>query len=171
MRCCSTPAFASGDAALVGRQHIQKDGTIKVRTEKTGAEINIGIVPPLREALDAGPHGKPEVLNLLTGVRGDAWDKNYLGWWFGDRCKAIGLDRSAHGLRKAAARLYAEGGATVPELMALFGWKNPAMAIFYVEQANKKKLALNAQANMKWDRNRNVIAPHPTLGEAYSAKS
>jgi integrase len=63
--------FRVGDAARVGRQHVQKDGTIKIRTEKTGAEINIEIVAPLQRALDAGPHGRTDVLNLLISVRGD----------------------------------------------------------------------------------------------------
>jgi integrase len=100
-----------GDAARLGRQHVQRDGTIKIRTEKTGADVSIGVVPPLSRALAAGPHGSPDALNFLTMASGAAWDKNYLGWWFGERCRAIGLDRSAHGLRKASARLYAERGA------------------------------------------------------------
>ena len=60
-------------------------------------------MPPLKRALAAGPHGRPEVLNFLTTARGKAWDKQYLGGWFADACRAIGLNRSAHGLRKASA--------------------------------------------------------------------
>ena len=140
-----------GDAARLGKQHVQRDGTVKLRTEKTGAEINIGIAPPLRRALDAGPLGRPEVLNFLTSAQGRPFPKGYLGHWFGARCRAIGLDRSAHGLRKAAARRYAERGATVPQLMALFGWKSPKVAMHYVEMANRKKMALDAQRSMNWD--------------------
>jgi integrase len=155
--------FRVGDAARVGRQHVQKDGTIKIKTEKTGTEVEIDIVPPLKRALAAGPHGRPEVLNFLTTARGKAWDKNYLGWWFGDACRAIGLNRSAHGLRKAAARRYAERGATVPQLMALFGWRTPAMAIHYVQMAERKTMALAAQRGMDWDEIENGISPHPRL--------
>src|SRR5262249_27870677 len=46
-----------------------------------------------------------------------------------------------HGLRKNAGNLLAENGATVPQIMAVLGHKTPAMAIYYIEQANKKKLA------------------------------
>ena len=153
-----------GDAARLGKQHVQRDGTIKLTTEKTGREVEIDIVPPLKRALDAGPHGNPEVLNFLTSARGKAWDKNYLGWWFGERCRAISLDRSAHGLRKTAARRYAEAGKTVPQLMALFGWRIPAMAIHYVEMANRKKMALAAQRSMNWDEIENRLAPTLDLG-------
>ena len=43
-----------GDAARLGRQHVQSDGTIKLRTEKTAADVTIGVVPPLARALAAG---------------------------------------------------------------------------------------------------------------------
>jgi integrase len=155
-----------GDAARLGRQHVLKDGTIKLRTEKTGADVTIGIVPPLARALAAGPHGSPEALNFLTTSSGQAWGKNYLGRWFGERCQAIGLDRSAHGLRKAAARLYAERGATVPQLMALFGWRDPSVAMHYVARADRKRMALDAQRSMgDWDQTRNRNSPTPFLGE------
>jgi integrase len=114
--------------------------------------------------------GRPEELAFLTSVRGRAWDKNFLGWWFGDRCRAIGLDRSAHGLRKASARLYAEHGKTVTQLMALFGWKTPQIAIHYVEMANRKRMALDAQRGMDWDEIENKLSPTLNLGGGKSAK-
>ena len=152
-----------GDAARLGRQHIQRDGTIKIRTEKASAEVSIEIVPPLKRALDAGPHGRPEVLNFLSTARGHAWSKTYLGHWFGERCKAIGLDRSAHGLRKASARLYAEAGMKEQALMSLFGWRDPSMAHYYVKRADRKKMAIAAQRSMNWDEIENRISAHPVL--------
>ena len=161
-----------GDAAWLGRQHVQRDGTIKLRTEKTGADVTIGIVPPLARALAAGPHGRPEVLNFVTGARGRAMDKTTLGHWFGAACQAIGLDRSAHGLRKASARLYAERGASVAQLMALFGWRTPAIAMRYVAMADRKRMALDAQRSMgDWDQMRNRNSPTPGLGGGTGGKT
>jgi integrase len=160
-----------GDATRFGRQHV-KDGIIKLRTEKTGADIRIGIVPPLARALAAGPHGRPEVLNFITGSRGQAVDKSTFGHWFGARCKAIGLDRSAHGLRKASARLYAERGASVAQLMALFGWSNPAVAMRYCAKANRTAMALDAQAAMgEWERAVNKLPPPINSGEGKRGKN
>jgi hypothetical protein len=85
-----------GDAARLGRQHIQKDGAIKLRTEKTGADVVIGIVPPLARAFVAGPHGRHEVLNFITGARGRPMDKSPLGHWFGAACQAIGSHNSQY---------------------------------------------------------------------------
>jgi hypothetical protein len=45
------------------------------------------------------------------------------GNWFSDRCNAAGLPQCSDiGLRKAGAALAAEKGASVHELMAIFGW-------------------------------------------------
>ena len=54
-------------------------------------------------------------------------------------------------LRKAAARRCAERGATVSQLMALFGWRTLQMALHYVEMANRKRMSLDAQLQMNWD--------------------
>ena len=45
-----------------------------------------------------------------------------------------------HGLRKAGATFAAEAGATERQLMAIFGWKDPALARRYTDAASKKKL-------------------------------
>jgi hypothetical protein len=48
--------------------------------------------------------------------------------------------------------------------MALFGWRTPAMAMHYVAMANRKKMALDAQAGMDWEEIANTISPTPVLG-------
>ena len=117
-----------GDAARLGRQHLQKDGTIKLRTEKTGADVVIGVVPPLARALAPDRIGVLRCSTSSLALADGRWTKPPSGR-FGAACQAIGLDRSAHGPRKASARLYPERGATVPQIMALFGWRTPAMAL------------------------------------------
>jgi integrase len=141
------------DAARLGKQHLQKDGTIKIKTQKRGVTVQMDIVPPLRRALDAGPHGKPEELAFLTAKRSKrAFRAEYLGAWFANAARAIGLEeRTAHGIRKAAARRYAENGATVNQLMAIFGWTDPKIAMHYVAMADRKRLALDAQRAIAWD--------------------
>jgi integrase len=141
------------DAARLGKQHLQKDGTIKIKTQKRGVTVQMDIVPPLRRALDTGPQGKPEELAFLTAKRSKrAFRAEYLGTWFANAARAIGLDqRTAHGIRKAAARRYAENGATVNQLMAIFGWTDPKIAMHYVAMADRKRLALDAQRAIAWD--------------------
>ena len=45
-----------GDAVLLGRQHV-RNGVATLRTEKTGTEVNIPILPVLSETLATGPTG------------------------------------------------------------------------------------------------------------------
>ena len=134
-----------GDAARLGRQHVQKDGTIQIRTEKTGATVYLPILPPLRQALDAGPHGRAGELAFITGPRGHAWGKAHLGDQFAEAAEQAGLvGCTAHGLRKASATRCAEAGATVNQMMAMFGWVRPDMAIKYTFGASKKLMAADA---------------------------
>ena len=69
------------------------------------------------------------------------------GGWFRARCDAAGLPNcSAHGLRKAGAARAAENGATVHELMAIFGWLSLKEAERYTAAAERRHLARNASA-------------------------
>jgi integrase len=154
-----------GDAARLGRQHVQKDGTIQIKTEKTGTDVFLPVLPPLREALATGPHGRPEELAFITGPRGRAWGKGHLGGWFAEAAERAGLvDCTAHGLRKAGAKRCAEAGATVNQMMAIFGWARPDMAIKYTFAASKKRMALEAAPGMVREQTGKVYShlfPHP----------
>jgi integrase len=148
-----------GDAARLGRQHVQRDGTIQIRTEKTGADVFLPVLTPLQRALDAGPHGGDGELAFITGPRGHAWGKAHLGDWFAEAAKKAGLiDCTAHGLRKAGAKRCVEAGATVNQMMAIFGWVRPDMAIKYTFSASKKRMALDGAKGIVREENENVYS-------------
>jgi hypothetical protein len=50
----------------------------------------------------------------------------------------------AHGLRKAAATVAANNGATVAQLEAIFGWEGGRMASLYTRSADRQSLAAGA---------------------------
>jgi hypothetical protein len=54
------------------------------------------------------------------------------------------LDKSGHGVRKAAATEAADNGSTHAELNSIFGWEGDQMASLYTKSANRKKLAAGA---------------------------
>jgi integrase len=160
-----------GDAARLGRQHIQKDGTIQLRNEKTGAVVYLPILAPLRQALAAGPKGRPEQLAFITLGRGTNVGKEHLGAWFSEAAERAGLlDCTAHGIRKAAARRLAEAGATVNQLMAIFGWARPDMAIKYTREASKKHMAAEAIGGLVRNETENVYSLTAFLGEGTVAE-
>jgi integrase len=67
-----------------------------------------------------------------------------------EACVAAGImDKSAHGLRKAAATRAAENGATAHELMAIFGWVDIKEAELYTRAANRRRLAAQAMSKLE----------------------
>lgn len=128
-----------GDATRLGRQHV-KGGIATIKTEKTGTEVTIPILPPLRRSIDAGPVGD---LSFIVGKHGNPMTKESFGNLFRKACREAGVKKSAHGLRKIAATRAAEAGATVAQLEAMFGWSGGRMAALYTKTANRRKLALS----------------------------
>ncbi|WP_049810386.1 tyrosine-type recombinase/integrase [Bradyrhizobium japonicum] len=129
-----------GDAAVVGKQHV-RNGVISIQTEKTGMWVTIPILPELQATLDAGPTGD---LAFIAASSGNPLTKESLGNLFRDACRAAGINKSAHGLRKAAATNAANHGATVAELEAIFGWAGGQMASLYTRSANRRALSAGA---------------------------
>jgi site-specific recombinase XerD len=140
-----------GDAAIIGRQHEKdirnEDGStsrvVQFKTEKSGelVTVTIPILPPLRKTLDTGPTGD---LTWVCGARGRPLTKESFGNNFSEAARKAGIKKSAHGVRKIAATLAAENGATAHELMAIFGWTTIAQAEVYTREAERARLAAGA---------------------------
>lgn len=136
-----------GDAADVGPKHV-KDGLIEILTEKSGRRVLVAlpILDVLQATLDAGPIGTE---TWIIGERGHRFTKESFGNTFSEAATAAGVKKSAHGVRKIAATIAAENGATEAELDALFGWTGGRMAAHYTKTANRSKLAKQAAEKLK----------------------
>lgn len=131
-------AQRSGDVRQMGRQHLQ-GGFLKVRQEKTGAELEL----PLHEALKASLATVPanQMLFLQTG-QGRGFTAAGFGNWFKDACRAADLPHcSAHGLRKAAATRLADAGCSESEIMAFTGHSTSKEVKRYTAKRDQKRLA------------------------------
>lgn len=144
-----------GDAVRLGRQHVL-DGVATIKTEKTGTKVSLPLLEPLLETIAAGPTGD---LAFICGERGQPLTKESFGNVFSDACRAAGIRKSAHGVRKIGATRAAENGATVAELEAIFGWQGGGMASLYTRAADRKRLAANAMEKL-YPRTQAVVAPH-----------
>jgi integrase len=147
------------DVVSLGRQHIRQ-GWLKFIAQKgrhrKPVTIEMPVIAPLQRALDAGPCG--DLTFLMTDL-GKPFTANGFGGWFRSRCDEAGLPQcSAHGLRKAGASLAAENGATVHELMAIFGWLTMKEAERYTQAARRRRLARNAGQLLV--RSTNETSPH-----------
>ena len=146
-----------GDAVEIGKQHVKQtindDGSISriatFKTEKSGetVAVSIPVLDVLQRTLDIGPTGD---LAWIVGARGRPLTKESFGNDFSEAARMAGIKKSAHGVRKIAATIAAENGATEKELDALFGWTDGGRTSgIYTRDANRAKLA--AQAGHKMD--------------------
>jgi integrase len=133
-----------GDAVRFGKQHV-RDSVGTIKTEKTGTEVTLPILPVLAQTLAAGPTGD---LSFIANKYGHPFTKESFGNAFKDACRAAGVPGSAHGLRKIAATRAANAGATVPQLEAIFGWSGGRMASLYTRAADRRRLAIQATSKL-----------------------
>jgi integrase len=135
-----------GDAVRLGRQHVRV-GVATLRTEKSQGQITvtIPILPVLARTLAAGPCGE---LAFIVGEQGKPLTKESFGNAFCDACRAAGVHKSAHGVRKIGATRAANNGATVAELEAIFGWSGGRMASLYTQAADRVRLAKRAMEKL-----------------------
>jgi integrase len=130
-----------GDAVRVGRPHVS-DCVISIRTEKTGIWVTLPILPALAATLEAGPVGD---LTFIAGERGRPMVKESFGTWFRECCRAAGVTKSAHGIRKVSATTAAENGATEADLDSLFGWKRGSgISATYTREASRARISTAA---------------------------
>ena len=114
-------AQRSGDVRLMTHETIA-NGRIRLDQRKTNNAVDVPVVGPLREALDAGPLG--EVLLLETKGGEPFTPKGFYGM-LKKACVKVGLSHCApHGLRKSAARRCREAGCSDEEGMAITGHKS-----------------------------------------------
>jgi integrase len=137
-----------GDIMRLGRQHIQH-GILSLRQQKTGAQVDIPVLPELEAAIEAMP--KAEHLTFLVTEYGKPFTAEGFGNWFRQRCHAAGLpaDLSAHGLRKAGATRLAERGCSDHEIMAWGGWTSIKEVQRYTRAADRKRLARDAARKLR----------------------
>ncbi|MGH6725474.1 MAG: tyrosine-type recombinase/integrase [Pseudolabrys sp.] len=134
------------DVVRMGRQHVQ-DGKIHVRQDKTGARLKIPLHATLASIIDASP---TDHLTYLTTQFGKPFTAAGFGNWFRERCNEAGLPHcSAHGLRKAAARLLAEAGCTEHEIASVTGHASLREIVRYTRAADQERLAVAAMNKVR----------------------
>jgi integrase len=161
--------LSRGDVVRLGRQHVT-NGVIAFRMEKGRGDgvVYPPVLPILAATIAASKTGD---LTFLATERGTPFVKESFGNWFREACREAGCPGSAHGLRKAGATRAAENGATVNQLMALFGWKTEKMALLYTRKADRKRLALQAAQLLVSAQTSNENGPHLGSGAGESVNS
>lgn len=114
-------------------------GRIRLKQSKTSTAVDVPVVAPLRETLDASDLGKTL---LLENKNGDAFTAKGFYNLIKRACIKADLPHcSAHGLRKSAAARLREAGCSDREGMAITGHKSVAMYRKYAGTAGDAELA------------------------------
>jgi len=142
------------DLVQLGRQHV-RDGLLSFRRHKTNVLVEIPVLDGLQAILIEMQ--ATDRLTFLMTEHGKPFTPAGFGGWFRDRCNEAGIPVgfSAHGVRKYAATLRANLGATAHELMAWFGWLTMREAERYTRTAERRQLAASLGQRV------NALFPNP----------
>jgi integrase len=133
------------DIVLFGKQHVH--GEVLVFTQQKNAGRNpvnlcLPVLPVLRKIIEASPTGPT---TFLMTDHGKPFSRAGFGARMRKWCDDAGLPEcTSHGLRKVAATLLAENGATDLQLMAICGWRDIRQAQKYTKAARQKLMAAEA---------------------------
>ena len=119
--------------------------TIKLKQQKTGAELTIPCHPTLQAALREW-RASAQAVTILTNTLGRPWRPQHLSHELPKALGRIGLptDLNVHGLRKLAAAELADAGCSTHEIAAVTGHSTLAMVELYTRSADQQRLAHSA---------------------------
>jgi len=130
-----------GDARVMGPQHV-RNRRLVVTQEKTGATVSLPILAPLAESIMATRSG---AMVFLLSEQGKPFSRKGFGNKFRQWCDEAGLPNcSAHGLRKAAARRFAEAGCSNQQIKAWTGHTTDSEVARYTAAADQAALSDSA---------------------------
>jgi len=130
-----------GDARVMGPQHV-KARRLHVTQEKTGAVVSLPILPALAASIMAANTG---ALVFLLSEQGKPYTRKGFGNKFRQWCDEAGLPHcSAHGLRKSAARRFAEAGCSNQQIKAWTGHTTDSEVSRYTAAADQQSLSDSA---------------------------
>jgi integrase len=127
-----------GDARVMGPQHIRNKRLI-IKQEKTGASVSLPILAPLAESILAARSG---AMVFLLSEHGRPFSRKGFGNKFRQWCDEAELRHcSAHGLRKAAARRFAEAGCSNQQIKSWTGHTTDSEVARYTAAADQELLS------------------------------
>jgi integrase/recombinase XerD len=155
-RACMELAYWTGarscDVAVLGRQHVGRDGWLTFKQQKVGTRVSQpfsgslpdDFEPELRHdhahLVAALAHTEGRMLFLASRSNAGPRTAKALGIWLARAARAAGVDRTMHGLRKARAIALAELGWTVLRIGAWTGHASLAEIQRYTKDADNRAL-------------------------------
>ena len=127
-----------GDIRLLGPGHVRAK-RITLTQEKTGVTVSLPILPPLAASILATPS---QAMVFIVNTYGRPFTRKGFGNKFREWCDEAGLaECSAHGLRKAAARRFAEAGCTNQQIKSWTVHTTDSEVARYTKAADQQTLS------------------------------
>ncbi|WP_375403452.1 tyrosine-type recombinase/integrase [uncultured Sphingomonas sp.] len=127
-----------GEARVMGPGNV-RHRRLTVTQEKTGATVSLPILAPLAASILATPSGG---MVFLLSEHGKPFSRKGFGNKVRQWCDEAGLPKcSAHGLRKAAARRFAEAGCSNQEIKSWTGHTTDTEVARYTAAASQEMLS------------------------------
>lgn len=151
-------AQRSGDVRFMTHDSIQ-GGRIRLRQSKTSTAVDVPVVEPLEQALEAGPLGD---VTLIETKDGEPFTQKGFYNLMKRACIVAGLSHcSPHGLRKSAARRCREAGCSDEQGMAITGHKTVKEYRHYAGTSDTAARADAAMAMVMANRAKKVAKEQP----------
>lgn len=140
------------DAVKIGRGNIGADGVLSFRQTKTGNPAFVPWTCAIPHFADAAERAMmfdaiapfAGHMTFLATKDGQGRSAKALGTMIRDACAKAGINKSAHGLRKARATALADGGATTHEIAAWTGHDTLSEVDRYTKAANRRRAVMGA---------------------------
>ena len=121
--------------------------TLRLRQSKTGVDVAIPAVSPLREALATAPR---RAITILTNTRGRPWTPNSFRAQFHKTRSTAGIERlTFHDLRGTCLTMLAEAGCTEAEIAAISGHKTTSRSAMDGYLSRTEQLATSAMRKLE----------------------
>jgi integrase/recombinase XerD len=149
------------DVVRIGPQHVGKDGVLGYRQTKTKDMAYVpwtcalpswarGMQPDRDLCHRALAHAGPGMTWAQT-VEGRARSHKAAGHVIAAACRAIDIEKSAHGLRKARAVALAEAGATPAQIGAWTGHSSLSEIVRYTRQMDRRGMVTGTEPERAGD--------------------
>ena len=130
-----------GDVRVIGVDNLSGP-RLTITQEKTGVTVSLPILKPLADSLVVTASG---VKTFIVTEHGRTFSRKGFGNKFRQWCDEAGLPHcSAHGLRKASARRFAEAGCSNQQIKAWTGHVTDAEVSRYTAAADQQALSDSA---------------------------
>ncbi|RJE81299.1 tyrosine-type recombinase/integrase [Paracoccus sp. JM45] len=148
------------DAVKIGPGMVGRDGVLQFTQKKTGEpafvpwtcqppDYALGMLKD-RKMLHMALEARLDLhLTFLATAQGRSRSSKALGHLVSDAAREANVDKSAHGLRKARAKILAEAGATVHQIAAWTGHITLEEVEHYTREANRRAAVRGREQTVK----------------------